>query len=59
MDLEKFTTTLKQFDFSSQTPFLIRKKPQKETLQCSMLTKELTGTVKLVLDINRQKKDAC
>lgn len=59
-DLKKFTTTLTQLHFSSQKNRSFPGRKSKEKLQCSSLDGEgtLTGTAKLVLDINIQKNDA-
>lgn len=58
-DLKKFTTTLIQLHFSSHKNRSFPERKVKEELQCSLLVEgTLTGTAKLVLDINIQKNDA-
>lgn len=57
-DLKKFTTTLIQLHFSShKNRFLSRKKIKRKTAAL-LGDGALTGTAKLVLDINIQKNDA-
>lgn len=58
-DLKKFTTTLIQLHFSShKNRFLSRKKKEKNCSESSLTEETLTGTAKLVLDINIQTNDA-
>lgn len=58
-DLKKFTTTLIQLHFSShKNRFLSRKKIKRKTAMLLADGGTLTGTAKLVLDINIQKNDA-